>query len=123
MELLYLWIDEYFTLRDCSLNFSNQFFFDIKFLDADRLCQLHVQHNNKYVPNFFPANILGVTAIVGVNGVGKSTLLDFILRCIHNEETTGTSWVAVFNKNSKFVVYSHLIKYKGIKNWETVIIS
>jgi hypothetical protein len=123
MELLYLWVDEYFVLRDCSFNFSNRYIFDIKFQDEEGVCQLHVKNNKTHVPNLFPGNILNVTAIVGVNGVGKSTLIDFILRTIHNEETIGSDWVAVFRSKDEFVVNYQLIDRNKLGNWKIRIVS
>lgn len=92
MELLYLYIGgrenvsdsryrylqdtPYKVLKDIELNFSNRY--KISF---DRKHEkLILEDNTAFVPNFFDptGKIKSITGIIGRNGTGKSTILDFI---------------------------------------------
>jgi len=82
MELLYLWVEDYKNIHKQGFNFSPQF--NCKFHDEydekGKLkdnCKLEIKENDDYIENFFGENI-NVTAIVGKNGSGKSSVLKFI---------------------------------------------
>jgi predicted ATPase len=100
MELVYLWVEEYKNIRNQGFNFSPRFeskfdgenltIYDKK--EKDNKCK-----NKDYIDNFFGENI-NVTAIVGENGSGKSSLLNIILEII--EEKIGKKYILVFNDNS-----------------------
>ena len=70
MELVYLWVEEYKNIRNQGFNFSPRF--ECKY-DGENLT---ITENEDYV-SIFPDNI-NVTAIVGENGSGKSSLLNYI---------------------------------------------
>ncbi|MFA7091974.1 MAG: AAA family ATPase [Arcobacteraceae bacterium] len=70
MELVYLWVEEYKNIKKQGFNFSPRFEceFDGK--------NLTITKNEDYV-SIFPENI-NVTAIVGENGSGKSSILELL---------------------------------------------
>ncbi len=70
MELVYLWVEEYKNIKNQGFNFSPRF--ECEF-DGENLT---IDENKDYV-SIFPENI-NVTAIVGENGSGKSTILEII---------------------------------------------
>jgi len=80
MELVYLWVEEYKNIKKQGFNFSPRFecdFFpkyDNGVLTNDS--KVEIRRNTNYI-NIFPDNI-NVTAIVGENGSGKSSLLKAI---------------------------------------------
>jgi len=84
MEIYYLFIKEYNQFRNCDINFGGEFRF---FYDAKNE-ELKIQKNEHYIEDFFEPNIKNsnrqlakisnVSCVVGENGVGKSTLLNFI---------------------------------------------
>jgi len=92
MELVYLWVEKYKNIHHQEFNFSPRFRCEFKAeyeIDADgheKLkddCELVIEENvdekgdKQYIGNFFGDNI-NVTAIVGKNGSGKSSLVTFL---------------------------------------------
>jgi predicted ATP-dependent endonuclease of OLD family len=69
MELVYLWIEDYKNIKKQGFNFSPRFTCDY---DGTELI---IKENDDYIENFFGDNI-NVTAIVGKNGSGKSSVLE-----------------------------------------------
>ena len=70
MELVYLWVEDYKNIHEQGFNFSPRF--RCKY-DKDNN-ELTIEDNKDYIPDFFGENI-NVTAIVGKNGSGKSSVL------------------------------------------------
>jgi len=65
MELVYLWVEDYKNIQKQGFNFSPY---------DDETKELTIDENDDYIENFFGDNI-NVTAIVGKNGSGKSSVL------------------------------------------------
>jgi AAA15 family ATPase/GTPase len=77
MELVYLWVEDYKNIQKQGFNFSPRFRCDydektekLEIIDKDVTGEF-------YPKNFFGDNI-NVTAIVGENGSGKSSILEKI---------------------------------------------
>ncbi len=71
MKLLYLWIENHKDMiKNQSFNISSSYHIDFN-IDFNRL---HISKNKEYIENFYGNNILDITAIVGRNGVGKTTI-------------------------------------------------
>ena len=71
MELVYLWVKKYKNITNQGFNFSLRF--HCKYDTESN--ELSIEENENFIPDFFGENI-NVTAIVGKNGSGKSSLLD-----------------------------------------------
>ena len=69
MQLIYLWVAEYKNIKNQGFNFS----LDFKCEYDEKSNKLTIDENKNY-PSIFPSNI-NVTAIVGENGSGKSSVL------------------------------------------------
>jgi len=85
MELVYLWVEDYKNIHKQGFNFSPRF--ECEYKDGNlTICDKKEKDNkckNKdYIENFFGDNI-NVTAIVGKNGSGKSSILKLILMLIY----------------------------------------
>lgn len=84
MELVYLWVEEYKNIRNQGFNFSPRFECEF-FPKYDKDGKLEKNSELKIKPkeyiNIFPDNI-NVTAIVGKNGAGKSTIQKLIFLLI-----------------------------------------
>ncbi|PKQ89386.1 hypothetical protein CXK86_20270 [Paenibacillus sp. BGI2013] len=84
MELLYIYIDSYKGLfENQHFNFSDEFRFEY----VKEREELQVEKNQLAQPNFFrikdrsypeSGKIINITGIIGKNGAGKTTILDFI---------------------------------------------
>ncbi|NOQ30656.1 MAG: AAA family ATPase [Helicobacteraceae bacterium] len=74
MELVYLWVEDYKNIKEQGFNFSPRF--ECKY--DEHTNELTINENKEYV-NIFPENI-NITAIVGENGSGKSTIIEFLLK-------------------------------------------
>ncbi len=91
MELIYLWVEDYKNIKKQGFNFSPNF--DVKFTpiyENEKLSdksKLTVTPKDNSLKDFFGKDI-SVTAIVGENGSGKSSILEFlaeIFRIEHNK--------------------------------------
>ncbi|MFB7817617.1 AAA family ATPase [Paenibacillus chitinolyticus] len=110
MELLYLWVDHYNGLFERQgFNFGGPFRFHY---NADTWA-LTVKPNNHHIPDFFSpesvdedlAYISNVTAIVGQNGAGKSSLLDLIKRQISSGRVLQDTIIAVKDTEGNYALY------------------
>ncbi|HAZ36592.1 MAG TPA: hypothetical protein DDW58_03355 [Clostridiaceae bacterium] len=71
MKLLYLWVENHKEMiKNQSFNISNSYHIDFDM----QFNRLHISKNKEYIENFYGNNILDITAIVGRNGTGKTTI-------------------------------------------------
>lgn len=95
MELVYLWVEDYKNIHKQGFSFSPRFHCEY---DGDTLT---INENNDYV-NIFPDNI-NVTAIVGKNGSGKSSVLKLILLLLFSKgydlDSEGFDYHPLFHDN------------------------
>ncbi|HDR4881559.1 AAA family ATPase [Bacillus cereus] len=89
MELLYVWIDSFQEglIEEQGFNFDNRFKYHLKYNEGNGKFELGIKPNHNYLEDFFQpennnleqlATIKNVTAIVGQNGAGKSSIVDFL---------------------------------------------
>jgi predicted ATP-binding protein involved in virulence len=81
MELVYLWVEEYKNIKNQGFNFSPRFecTFHDNYNDDGTLkddCVLDIKPKD-HIENFFGKNI-NITAIVGENGSGKSSIFEVL---------------------------------------------
>lgn len=98
MELVYLWVEKYKNIKEQGFNFSGQYRCDYD-IDTN---ELTIDKNDDYV-HIFPKNI-NVTAIVGENGSGKSSIIEIILQLL--EEELNVKYILIFqdiDKTSKYL--------------------
>ena len=99
MELVYLWVEDYKNIKKQGFNFSPRFRCEFN----EEKNELTINENKDYI-SIFPDNI-NITAIVGENGSGKSSILDLLLN-------------RYLNKNKLFFIYyqNKKLYFSGVKN-------
>ena len=96
IRLHYIWFKKYGCYENQGINLSQKYNFSY----APQSNAISVTKNKEYIDGFFGKNI-DVTAIVGQNGTGKTTLLQFISR-LKSGDFIDTECVIVCEKDSKF---------------------
>lgn len=94
MELVYLWVDGYKNIQKQGFNFSPRF--TCKYDEASKELTI----DKKEHVSIFPDNI-NVTAIVGENGSGKSSLLESLMDVFSENHT---SWLGE-DKYKKYIIF------------------
>ncbi|WP_448762137.1 hypothetical protein, partial [Acinetobacter tandoii] len=97
MELLYIFVKKVREENyDIGFNLSNNY--NVSYDKIDRRISIENKKRN-FPDNFFGINIVNVNAIVGKNGVGKTTLLNLMgLKKIDRRMEYGRSeWFAVYH--------------------------
>ena len=108
MELVYLWVEEYKNIKNQGFRFSPRFECEY---DGENLT---ISENEDYV-NIFPDNI-NITAIVGENGTGKSSLLKLIYKNLLIWKGSG---FAIFkDKNDEILYLGEVEDYPLLKDYE-----
>lgn len=100
MKLLYLWIESYKNIRKQGFNFGGKYKFDFDPMKK----KLSYKPNKDYIPNFFGENV-DVTAIVGKNGSGKSSVLKLLLNYSYENDYFIIYYNDSKNNNSELGTY------------------
>ena len=75
MELVYLWVKEYKNIKGQGFNFSSSIIYKYDVANA----VIEETENKQFIHNFFHESI-NITAIVGRNGSGKSSVFEILSR-------------------------------------------
>jgi predicted ATP-dependent endonuclease of OLD family len=104
MELVYTYIERYNCLEEVGLDFSEEFSFEFK----KEKGTLIINKSEKRIDNFFSKNISNISAIIGRNGVGKTTACEYIFSFIGNYYL---KTITVFkSENSLIIIASDILK-------------
>lgn len=112
MELLYIYIDKFKGLDDLDINFGGEYRFKFKIEESN----LEVEKNELYLSDFYNiqsngAKVVNVSSIIGENGTGKSSILQFI----KDNFSSGRNL-----EYSTIIVLKHLGKIKILSTFEGV---
>lgn len=108
MELVYLWVEKYKNIVAQGFNFSPRFrcVYDKK---TEKLEIIDKEETGEFYPkNFFGDNI-NVTAIVGENGSGKSSLLELIYILLSENIEVNLNLILIIQKENQLYYVSDLI--------------
>ena len=125
MELVYLWVEDYKNIHHQGFNFSQRFECEFKAeyeKDKDGKeklkddCQLVIKPK-EHIENFFGKNI-NITAIVGENGSGKSSILELFSSLVLNLEIQNKIHFSIFY-NDEIICFTNIdkldLKYTSCK--------
>ena len=118
MELVYLWVEDYKNIKKQGFNFSSNFECeftpvykdDRKTILSDK-SELKITSKDNPLKGFFGENI-NVTAIVGENGSGKSSILKSILQI----KDFPNDYIVVYKENDTIFYNSNIEKNINIIN-------
>lgn len=117
MKLIYNYIQDFYTLKKANFNFGGKFIFEFNEESQALKCTI----NEYYMPDFFDiispeerqsnfAYVRNIGAIVGENGTGKSTYLEYIknnfIEGTNGFKTVGIIALEDYN-SQKTIVYVH----------------
>ena len=121
MELVYCWIKDFENLKDIELNISGEY--DIEYKKEEK--KLEIRKNLNYMENFWGNNIKNITAIIGKNGSGKSSILNFIIFLMSKVESYKYYEIIFIVKEQKkltIVANDNLINNKNMINCDLEIL-
>ncbi|MFW2524665.1 AAA family ATPase [Aliarcobacter butzleri] len=118
MELVYLWVEDYKNIHKQGFNFSPRFRCEYD-EDKKELNIVDKEETGEFYPkNFFGDNI-NITAIVGENGSGKSSLVKLFEKIFLDKDSKKYIFISL---NKKLFIYSNLSIKKILTKYETELI-
>ncbi len=92
MELVYLWVKKYKNIKEQGFNFSPKFTYSY-----DAKTKELIYKEEDYIKNFFDEEgKVNITAIVGENGSGKSSVLECLYSIINDKENINFEYILVY---------------------------
>lgn len=112
MRLAAIYIFDHFLFEESkTINFGSKYNYEI--LSDGIFCSIKREENLLFIPNFFADNtILNISAIVGTNGVGKTSILKEITQLFSNRY--GSSSIIIFeDETDEMIIHNsnHNIKF------------
>ena len=99
LTLQYIWVEKYGCFENAEFNFSAKHHFHY---DKETNTLTHEDHSKDYVEGFFGENV-DLTAVVGNNGAGKTTVLDLI------GDLFGTHQIMPYHKSDSTPISTKII--------------
>lgn len=105
MQLVYIWTESY-----RNLNISDGIFLssEYTFCFSKENSKLEISINRNYIPNFYGKNIYDVTALVGINGAGKTTMAHIIMNyrsMLKNAYTQNNKFIQIYKTENSLKIY------------------
>lgn len=110
MEILYIYIHDYKKIQKQNINFGGKYRFHYDYESKE----LTVSENHQYIEGFYDkhqnekgyAKITNVTSIIGENGVGKTTILDFIFKNFVYGDELSSAMICAFKNDDVIQVFN-----------------
>ena len=101
MRLVALYIEDHFLFeKPQTINFGGKYFYT--FIDATTIIR---EENPKYIDNFYSDKTIElVSAIVGKNGSGKTSMLKVIIESLHNRLLSFSNFSAIFEDGKQIYI-------------------
>ena len=109
-ELIYVWIESVSNranIRKQGMSFSNNYKVSLeRLLFPDVITRIHIEKTENLYQGFYGKNILSISALVGINGVGKTTILDILgsTREIRKRNKVAWRFFALYKINEQYVI-------------------
>ncbi len=104
MELVYLWVEKYKNIENQGFNFSPRFRCDYDEVTKELNIVDKDETGEFYPKNFFGDNI-NITAIVGENGSGKSSVMEFLLELFDSESSDSFLFLYLYENKPRYYCY------------------
>jgi len=100
LQLVYLWVDKYKNFDNCGFHFTSALQFSFEKSEIKK--RLRIQYVEENNPFLFAPPISEITALIGNNGSGKSTVLDLIKEVIpEGQGGGGLPTIIIFRASQK----------------------
>lgn len=103
MQLIYIWVEEFQNIRQSGFSFSDKYKVEVN--PNLKKYEVVIEENKKNVETLLLGDNISISAIVGNNGVGKSTLLNLIRIMLFDQERIRDKNVgfSIWLQENKFV--------------------
>lgn len=105
MNLIFIWIEKYKKIENFQTNFGSNYYIELK------ENHISINTNKNFISDFFEINKsdidIQMSAIVGENGTGKSTLLDFILEYV-KKGGFEKGFITIFEERGKIYIDTNI---------------
>ncbi len=115
MRIEYIWFEKYNHLNDFEANLGSIYNYSY-----DRNNEIKIFEDKKYIKNYFHIDDkkrIDLTAIVGSNGVGKSSLLDFLSDVFRGTIAYKNKFLIIYDVNNKKYIYKNFKEKIQFKNY------
>ena len=100
MKLVAVWVEDYSILKDIDFNLGDENYFNFSFNTDNRILKIGVEPTTDYFNLFKKLKIKNISALIGDNGAGKTSILRLINVCESKSPIVGGA-VFIFKKNEK----------------------
>lgn len=104
MEIAYLWVERFKQFKDYGLNLSSKYFFKY----GKESSELLVEMKETYPEDFFGGSVSDITALLGINGAGKTTSLELICRLITESFRVRSDFIIIYKKNTQYYIVKRM---------------
>jgi predicted ATP-dependent endonuclease of OLD family len=107
MRICYIWVSAFKNFNDFGINLCN----DLQFSFSPRSGVLNLVEQTPLPTEIFGENIHDITAILGINGAGKSNALELICLALKSNGKMDTPLLIVYEKNEQLFFIKKSINY------------
>lgn len=110
MEIVYFWVNNYRNLRNVGVNFGSEYHFELMVDKNTQTCIVDTTPNPKHLKCFFNP-FVNITAIVGENASGKSSLLEALRMALDGNPRDYFEYVIIYNDGKNSYYYKYFLGY------------
>ncbi|MDR3094155.1 MAG: ATP-binding protein, partial [Bacteroidales bacterium] len=111
MEIAYIWINDFRNLKNLSFNLGSEYIYDFEFRKSEQKASLSRKKNENYIKDLY-APLLNISAIVGKNASGKSSVIEALRQIAQNKRRDYLEFFILFQENDS-LYYDSFLGYKS----------